>query len=47
MAIGEGMVAMTGSLIGKLQRLTTLIRPDLSKRLNEALSLLNTRPTWE
>ena len=45
MAIGDGMVAMAGSLIGKLQWMTTLIRRDLSKWLNAALSLLNTRST--
>ena len=32
MAIGDVMVAMTRSLIRKLQRITTLIRPDLSKK---------------
>ena len=46
MAIGDGMVAMSRSLIGKLQWMTTLKRPDLSKKLNDALSLLNTGPTW-
>ena len=46
MANGDGMVAMAKSLFGKLQSMETLFRPDLSKRLNDALSLLNTRLTW-
>ena len=45
--IGDVMVARARSLIGKLQWMITLTRPDLSKRLHAALSLLNTRPTCE
>ena len=46
MAIEDGMVAMARSLNGKLQWMTTLLRANLSKKLNDALSLLNTRTTW-
>ena len=46
MSIGVGLVGMAGIMIGKLQWMTTLVRPDLSKGLNDALSLSNTAPTW-
>ena len=39
MAIGDGLVAMARSLIGKLRWMTTSIRPDLSKKLNDAHSV--------
>ena len=44
-AIRDGRVAIASFLIGKLQRMTKLIGPDLSKKPNDALSLQNTRAT--